>query len=116
MSIPTRIDVYCKRILIKANDSLGTISYGSNLNDRDVWLQYCRRLSDKTFDEIRKITHCPWILVFDEIKIKNYDFTFARWEVISKEQEERLKNAEQTLAARIDHQSGGPIQEGDSTE
>lgn len=79
MSIPIRFDVLGPGMLIKRNQSIGTISYGSDLTKRDTWLNYF-----KTW-----LPMCPignenyaWIKDFDEIYIPNYKFLFKREEII----------------------------------
>ena len=44
MSIPFYFDVYMPDIRVFRNQRIGTISYGRDLNDRNVWVNYFKSM------------------------------------------------------------------------
>jgi hypothetical protein len=90
MSIPTRFNVYGPGMLIKRNLSIFTLSYGTDINNRNVWLHRFRE-AFKNITPKDKEKYCPWMDTFDDITVELglvKPFWFTRRELIDDKEEE----------------------------
>lgn len=90
MSIPFRINIFTKNGDVYPNENIGTISYGSDTEDRQTWIRYFREwcCSVEHYMLEEKINEdYPWFDIFTEIEILGHDYktvkcTLQRHELI----------------------------------
>jgi hypothetical protein len=80
MSIPVSFEVLGPGMLIRRKQTLGTMSYGADLDDKDTWLRYFKdRLSGIDKDDMERA--CPWVLDFESIYVPSTKMLIERSEI-----------------------------------
>ena len=83
MSIPVYFDVYMPDIRVFRKERVGTISYGQDLDDRNVWINHFKFLFEQ-FEE-QFFIKCPWFPDFDFIVVNGHNIKAA--EVLDQNEE-----------------------------
>ena len=84
MSIPFYFDVYMPDIRVFRNQRIGTISYGRDLNDRNVWVNYFKSMFADYEEEFYKRE--PWFPDFDSIVVNGH--TIKNVELLDQSEED----------------------------